>query len=153
MKLKKQMITINLEKVRAAHGTTLQELSSLYTKLAAKYGTRKSLRIIEKYESYRTYRTQHWLIERRMETDAELAKRQAKHDAVIARKKAVAMRRRAARKAETARYRAEAKAREAAHKKAQMEKKIEEIKTMAKLLKAAGIKITPGQVKIATARG
>jgi hypothetical protein len=133
-KLKKKMLSIKLQKVRAPGGMTLKEYTAFYASLVRKYGDSKNLKILYRGGYYGAY----WLVERRMETDAELAKRQTILDKKIARRQAEIARYRAARKIEAAARRESDKRHKLAMKKAAMERKVEEVKTMVNVLKAAG---------------
>lgn len=142
------MLTIYLQRVRSPDGMNLKEYTSFYSKLLKKYGSSTNLKIgtHNGYYSNGGY----WLIERRLETDGELAKRQATLDKRMAVRKAQVESRRAARIIENAKWTAARKKEKVAIAKAKMEKKVEEVKTMLSILKAAGYSISTAK---ATARG
>lgn len=143
MKLKKKTIIQKLERIRLPQSTSLAEFTSFYEGLKRKYGSSKSLRLGRLGGGYYTTGA-NWLYENRLETNEELAVRQAKHDRELARRKAETERYRAARKKETLKRRAEMKQRVAAQKKAELEKKVEEVKTMVNILKMAGYTVAKG---------
>lgn len=148
-KLKKKMLTIYLQRVRSPNGMTLKEYTNFYADLVSKYGDSKTLKVISRSGYYGGY----WLIDRRLETSAELVKRQAILDKNIAKKEALrakikasreieAKRRQAQQKIDTIKYRKSVQRHKKAMKKAQLEKKVEEVKTMVKALELAGFKVT-----------
>lgn len=139
-KLKKKMITKYLQKVRMPMGMTLKEFNSFYSKLASKYGDSKDIRLVERTGYYNA--GGFWLVERRLETDAELAQRQKALDIGRAKRQALMERIRAQRKIEAAKRRAAEQERKKAMKKAQLEKKVEEVKTLVKILKSAGFQVS-----------
>lgn len=139
MKLKKKMITATLKRIRMPGRMTLKAYTSYYTKLIAQYGNKSSLKVGYLDGYYSGTPSGHWLYERRLETDAELAKRQAKFDKNVALQKAETVQRRKRLKLEKARIKVEMKREE----KRKMEKKIETVKTMVSVLRAAGYKISP----------
>lgn len=147
-KLKKKVITKYLQKVRLPVGMTLKEFNAFYAKLTAKYGDSKDIRLIERTYDYSSGGS--WLVERRLETNEELAKRQKELDARIARIQAIREKYNIQRKAETLRRRAAEKARQKAMKQAQLEKKVEEVKTLVRILKASGFEVSKKVVKSAT---
>lgn len=144
MKLNKKMLTIKLKKVRKPDKMSLIEYIALYKGLIKKYGNKKTLRLgyLGGYYSQGAY----YLYERRLETDAELAKRQAKEDKWEIRIKAERARIKKARMEHRAEARIEAARIEKARKKAMMEKKVEEVKVMVSILKAAGYSVSPKAV-------
>ena len=142
------MLTIYLQRVRAPHGMTLKAYSSFYSKLVKKHKNSNNLKIISRSSYYSD--GGYWLIERRLETDAELSKRQAILDKREALRKADMLRLQVKRKADRAKWKAVEKAKKAAEVKAKMEKKVEEVKTMVKILKAAGFNVSKTAVVSAT---
>lgn len=147
--LKKKTLTKYLQRVRAPNGMTLKEFTSFYSKLVKKYGDSKDLKIVSRSHYYSD--GGYWLIERRLETDSELSKRQKALDKKLALQKAQTERRREARKLENAKWAAARKKEKAAMEKAKLEKKVEEVKTMVKVLQMAGFKVSPS--KVVSARG
>lgn len=145
MILKKKMLTKYLQRVRAPHGMNLKEYATFYSKLLEKYSDSKNLKIISKSGYYSD--GGYWLIERRMETSAELAKRQKAYDIRIAKRKAQTERYRAVRQAQIAAERESNKRHKLAMKKAQMERKVEEVQTMVKILQTAGYTISATKAK------
>lgn len=140
MKLKKKMLTVYIQRVKAPQGVTLTEYNTFYTKLTAKYGDNANLKIIRRMHGYST--GGYWLVERRMETNDELAKRQAILDKVIAKRRAIQEARKAKRKVEQAAYKADQKKRDSALKEAKLHREVENIKTMVAALKLAGYSVS-----------
>lgn len=142
-KLKKQTVTKYLQRVRAPNAMTLKEYSSFYSKLVKKYGDSKTLKIVSRSGYYSD--GGYWLIERRLETDAELAKRQNAYDKRMAMQKAQTERYNALRKADALKSRAADKKHKDLLKKAQLEKKVEDVKIMVKALQMSGFTVNKGK--------
>ena len=149
-KLKKKIITKYLQRVHIPTNMSLKEYATFYNKLISKYGDSKDFRLIYR-DSY--YSGAYWLMERRLETDAEFKLRKKKYDEMLARIEKRRVKKLALQKAETARRQAQAKAmkikmraemkkQKEAKKKADMEKKLEDIKTMVKVLKLSGFEVS-----------
>ncbi len=146
MKLKNQMLTIVLERARMPNKISLKDFHAFYSKLMEKHSELKGLAL-----TYRGgYYGRHYLVQRRMETDAELAKRQIIVDKRLLAKKKEQEKRAIVRKAEMLKDRAEDKKHKMLMEKAKLEKKVEEVKTMVKVLQMAGFKVSPAKV---SARG
>lgn len=132
-KLKKQLITKYLQRVASPSRLSLKETVSLYSKLIKKYGDSKTIKIVDR-SGY--YSDGFWLVERRLETDSELAKRQSAYDKRMAAQKAETLRWAAVRKADAIKRRA-------ADKKAKLEKEVEKVKNMVEALKLVGFEVVP----------
>jgi hypothetical protein len=149
MKLKKKMMTIYIQRVRSPHGMSLKEYTSFYSKLMKKYEGRSGLKIVSRSTYYSD--GGYWLMERRMETDAELGKRQAVVDKRLAAREVERVRDKASRKAYADKRKIEMKKQKEAVKKANMERQVERVKTMVKVLQLAGYEISKS--KALAARG
>lgn len=130
MKLKKRLITKRLQKVRLPQNMTLRDFTLYYINLTKKY--------LGSYKLNYNYRDgSYWIVERRMETNVELAQRQK----LVDKRKARMLFLRKQLAAERARERAIKKAQEKRNKNAQLNKKVEEFEAMVGILKGAGYNI------------
>jgi hypothetical protein len=143
-KLKKQMITKYLQRVRAPHGMVLKDYHEFYAKLFMQFGNSKNLKIVSRSDYYSS--SGYWLIERRLETNEELAKRQAILAKKMAKLKILRENRHKLKKIEAAKWRAIDKNRKAGEQKAKLEAEVEKVKTMVAVLKAAGFNVSKNKV-------